>query len=62
MINMEKQKNSNIERFVRIVTQLSPASLQLMQNNAEVLLARDKIEQENLSMENILVKHTGGGE
>lgn len=43
---MEKQKNSNIESFVRIVAQLSPASLQLMQNNAEVLLARDRIEQQ----------------
>ena len=62
MIDMEKQKNSNIEGFVRIITQLSPASLQLMQNNAEVLLARDKIEQENLSMEKILVKHVEGGE
>lgn len=43
---MEKQKNTNIESFIKTVIQLSPISLQLMQSNAEVLLARDRMEQQ----------------
>jgi len=43
---MEKQENQNVEKFVKIVTQLSPASLQMLQSNAEVLHARDQLEKQ----------------
>lgn len=43
---MEKQENQNVEKFVKIVTQLSPTSLQLLQSNAEVLRARDQLEEQ----------------
>ena len=42
---MKKAENTNIERLMKVIVQLSPISLRLMQNNAEVLLARDRIEQ-----------------
>lgn len=42
---MEHEKNKELESFVKIVAQLSPTSLQLVQSNAEVLLARDKMEE-----------------
>ena len=42
---MEKCSDARVEAFARMIAQLSPASFQLMEDNAAILLARDRIEQ-----------------
>ena len=48
---MSEEMKKEITEFVKIVEQLNPTSFMLMQNNAQVLLARDTLEKEAKKLE-----------